>query len=283
MDSEAVASIIEDPDFRIITTLKHVHFNSHDVAQAPQLIQEWKQEELKLLYLHGQRLKTAAQACSWSRVCVQLQGDEAALGLFHTIEEATTTQQPQPAKSFFREIRVRILVDSGGHTGVETVPMSGEKPLEALENNPLHELPSSFDDSGCRFSTVYVDSTPTPTTIFTANKTTFRQPYDNARLRAGILQSAPMNAEVLLFNLRREITEASVCTPYFFRDGGWVTPPSVSGGMLSVTKLKALQAGFCVERLVPLDELRHGELIWLSNAVRGFFRGRICKDTTAVG
>lgn len=279
-----VASIIEDPSFRIITTLRHVHFNSEDAAALPQTIHDWKGEDSKLLCLHNQRLRAAAEACSWTEVCKLLEDDDMGHGLLDTIEQAVKTRFPEPRRGYIRDIRVRVLVNSSGHTHVETVLMGSERPLGSLGTDSYHELPPSLPlatplaQSLSPLSKVYVDALPTSVSVFTWHKTTFRQPYDSARSRLGIVHSPPTEAEVLLFNPQQEITEASVSTPYFFRDGGWVTPQSASGGMLSVTKLRSLQGGFCTEALVLLDELRDGEIIWLSNAVRGFFRGQICKN-----
>lgn len=284
MDAENVATIIEAPGFRIITTLRYVLFNRHDVAKSLWGVHEWKREDSKLLCLHRRRLRDAAQACSWTQACLKPDSDEDGRGLLTAIEQAIASHQSEPREGCIRDIRVRVLVDQSGQMEVEAVPMGSEKSLEALTNDAFHQLPPSLPlspelcQSHCPCSTVYVDSTPTLTSIFTAHKTTFRQPYDLARSRAGIVHTAPVNAEVLLFNQRHEITEASVSTPYFFREGRWVTPTSTSGGMFSVTKMKALQGGFCSEDLVSLSDLVDGEMIWLSNAVRGFFPGRICKE-----
>ncbi|EXJ94822.1 hypothetical protein A1O1_03220 [Capronia coronata CBS 617.96] len=288
MGSEGVAVILQDPSFRILTTLKYIHFNDQDVAEFSQLVGRWKQEESKSLRFHRQRLRAAAQACSWAQVSKQFESDDAALDLLRAIEQAITKELPEPGHGCIKEIRVRVLVDGSGHVDVETVPMGNERPVRCLVDDGFYQLPtllspsSPSNDSGAPFSKVYVDFLPTRASIFTAHKTTYRQAYNQARSRAEIVHAAPTDAEVLLFNSRREITEASLSTPYFFREGGWVTPAVVSGGMLSVTKLRASQGGFCTERLVTLDELRHGEMIWLSNAVRGFFRGMIyMKDHTA--
>jgi branched-subunit amino acid aminotransferase/4-amino-4-deoxychorismate lyase len=69
--------------------------------------------------------------------------------------------------------------------------------------------------------------------------------------------------------------EASLCTMYFYRHGTWVVPAYESGGMVSATKLWAIDSGFCAERPIKLDEVEDGETVWLSNALRGFFLGKI--------
>ena len=85
----------------------------------------------------------------------------------------------------------------------------------------------------------------------------------------------PAQSEVLLFNEKREITEASLCTPFFFQRGVWTTPPLSSGGNAGVSRRMALEAGLCVEEVLHIDELVDGQIIWLSNAVRGFMQGKL--------
>ncbi|KAL2441977.1 hypothetical protein ABEF95_016980 [Exophiala dermatitidis] len=290
MDPASVTVIIQEPEFRLLTTLRYVQFNHVNVVESLPLIQEWKRAELDLLSLSRHRLHAAAQACfgPQSEVSKKFKADGAELALRDAIDETTAARHPEPAKGFFRDLRVRVLVGSGGQVGVECVPMGPEKPLTVLENDTFHHVPratwffANSDSEDYPFAKVYIDSVPTSTSIFTRHKTTFRQPYDEARSRAGIVHTPPTDAEVLLFNSRDEITEASVSTPYFFRRDGMggyelVTPSLQSGGMIGVTQSKALREGFCTMDVVTLDglQLRHGDVIWLSNAVRGFFRGRI--------
>ncbi|KAL2413608.1 hypothetical protein ABEF95_017021 [Exophiala dermatitidis] len=293
MDPATVTAIIQEPGFRLLTTLRYVQFNHVNVVESLPLIHEWKRAELDLLSLSRHRLHAAAQACfgPQSEVSKKFEADGAQLVLRDAIDETTAARHPEPAKSYFRDLRVRVLVGGDGQVDVESVPMGFEKPLSMLENDTFHRVPratwsfANSDSEDFPFAKVYIDSVPTSTSIFTRHKTTFRQPYDEARSRAGIVHTPPTDAEVLLFNSRGEITEASVSTPYFFRGdglGGYalVTPSLQSGGMIGVTQSKALRDGFCTMDVVTLDDLqlRHGDVIWLSNGVRGFFRGRIHKE-----
>jgi branched-subunit amino acid aminotransferase/4-amino-4-deoxychorismate lyase len=157
--------------------------------------------------------------------------------------------------------------------------MGEPRALETLQNDSLTHIPLDARipalSPDTRYSVVSVDSTPTTPARYTMHKTTFRVPYDVARARAGITKCPPDEREVLLFNPKREIMEASLCTVYFYRQGRWVVPAQDTGGMISVTKLWALEAGLCVEGPVKLDEIEAGEVVWLSNALRGFFPGKV--------
>lgn len=67
--------------------------------------------------------------------------------------------------------------------------------------------------------------------------------------------------------------EGTLTTPYFFRCGSWVTPKATSGGNIGTTRRWALENGLCVEAIVKAEDLIDGELVWLSNGVRGFGLG----------
>lgn len=117
---------------------------------------------------------------------------------------------------------------------------------------------------------------PTP---YTKHKTNLRTPYDLARSR--LPASAPgsqpvlLTGEALLINEAGEIMEGSITTPYFFREGRWITPAARCGGNLGTTRRWALDRGICVEGVVRGEGIRDGEEIWVSNGVRGFGWGRV--------
>lgn len=116
--------------------------------------------------------------------------------------------------------------------------------------------------------------------LLTRHKTTDRSMYDEAR---SFIPSSPEQREsalnllneVLVFNLEKEVMEGSISTPYFWRQGRWVTPPASAGGNVGTTRIYALATGLCVEETVPKQTITHGEAIWLSNGARGWGWGRI--------
>jgi branched-subunit amino acid aminotransferase/4-amino-4-deoxychorismate lyase len=122
---------------------------------------------------------------------------------------------------------------------------------------------------------VVLDTEALRPSLFTIHKTSARMPYESARERAGISDVTADRGEVLLFNPAREIMEASVSTPYFYRRGRWVTPPLSSGGNAGVTRRVALENGLCAEEIIEVESLCHGETVWVSNGVRGFVMGTL--------
>ena len=79
-----------------------------------------------------------------------------------------------------------------------------------------------------------LDVLPTRTTTFTRDKTHYRTMYNYARQCASI-QSYQDAKEVILFNRDNQVMDGSITTPYFYRDGKWVTPHQDCGGCLLYT------------------------------------------------
>lgn len=110
--------------------------------------------------------------------------------------------------------------------------------------------------------------------MYTRDKTYYRTMYDYARQCASI-QSYQDAKEVLLFNKENQIMDGSITTPYFFRNDTWVTPHTDCGGQQGTTRRWALDQGLCIAGIIEKRSLRHNEIIWLSNGVKGFFTARI--------
>ena len=85
-------------------------------------------------------------------------------------------------------------------------------------------------------------------------------------------------SEVLLHNSLLEISEGSLTTPYFFRDGEWLTPEVRCGGNQGTTRRWALDHKLCKEGIVTKASVRLGEMVWLSNGVRGWGWGIVAGD-----
>lgn len=119
-----------------------------------------------------------------------------------------------------------------------------------------------------------LDVLPTRNTTYTRDKTYYRTMYNYARHCAGI-QSYQDAKEVLLYNKDWFVMDGSITTPYFYRDGKWITPHTECGGQQGTTRRWAIDHGLCTAGFVPRESLRRGEIIWLSNGVKGFFTARI--------
>ena len=274
-------AIISDPSFRIFTTLRYTVFNEHDIQDQAPFITAWRTADDKVLALHVKRLQASATAFSWVDISTLLEREGTSL-LTNQLDEALRTLPGGAgitAKGHIRTLRAHIDVSRTGHVDVSLTPMGEIQPLSVLETDSFHRIPSNEpldpSPSTSGYCKVTVDTQPTPASLFTSHKTNHRTHYDEARSRAGITRSLPTEREVMLYNTSNEINEASLSTVYLYREGRWVTPAAECGGNLSVTRRLALENGFCVEGKVRLDDLRDGESLWLSNAARGFFRGRV--------
>lgn len=164
-----------------------------------------------------------------------------------------------------RALRIRIRSYVGGRITTEIMPTL-VKPLSTLFPKRFY-LPADGETSPW---TIRLDNLPTEISETTMYKTSDRTWYGRARAAAGIM-TLTATAEVLLYNTDDNILDGSQATPYFFRNGRWVTPTSASGGQQGTTRRYALEHGFAIEDDVPKSSIRNGECVWLSNAVQGFF------------
>ena len=127
-----------------------------------------------------------------------------------------------------------------------------------------------------QFWKVYLDTQPTPSTDFTSYKTNRRHMYNAARSRSlpeGTTMSSAV--EVVMYNMEGDITEGSLTSLYFQRNGRWVTPPSSTGCQRGTTRRWALGKGLCVEEVVKPNSLKGDEKVIVSNGARGFNFGRM--------
>ena len=125
---------------------------------------------------------------------------------------------------------------------------------------------------------IYISPIECTPSFHTRFKTTNRSQYDHVRSVLPMNISGDLLCEALVVNEKGEIMEGSFTTPYFHRDGAWVTPTEASGGNLGVTRRWALEQGLCKEGLVNKISFQRripGEKIILSNGARGFGWGRI--------
>ncbi len=97
------------------------------------------------------------------------------------------------------------------------------------------------------------------------NKTTRRDVYDAAR--AG----APAGLDdLLLWNTRRELTEATRASVVVEIDGERVTPPVACGLLPGTMREELLASGAVRERIVRMDDLPRASGLWLVNSLRGW-------------
>ncbi|RSL93415.1 hypothetical protein CEP52_013287 [Fusarium oligoseptatum] len=230
------------------------------------------ESSLYMLDFHRDRLLRAATHWNWQPAIDRLSGVSGLQSLAQLIGEAIGSPPGTP-------LRLRIVVSRERDIKVEKFNVP-EAPLENLlpRRLPVPSSGSSSDEPKKSPNyTLLVDQASTSRSEYTHFKTTKRAMYDAASQRAGI--SPADLAEVLIINQDDgSVMEGTRTTPYFWRDGRWVTPPisskfswdEGSGGQDGTSRRWALERGLAVEQAVNVKSLTDGEECWLSNGVRGF-------------
>jgi 4-amino-4-deoxychorismate lyase len=167
------------------------------------------------------------------------------------------------------ESQLRVVLSSVGDISISAIETNAV-PLSSLFPTSLYSLIDRFISRSAPNFRVFVSSEPTKPSLFTKHKTSRRKHYNNLRAKLPFKKDHTGFPEVLLFNCRNEIMEGSICTPYFLRGGHWITPHVSCGGNVGTTRRYALEHGLCKEGIVLKDSIRIGELVVLSNGVRGF-------------
>ncbi|KAJ4021946.1 Aminodeoxychorismate lyase [Fusarium irregulare] len=240
----------------------------------------WNFENESPLYMldfHRDRLLKAASHWKWHPAIDRLSGDDGLSSLAQLILDNVETSQRMPLK-------IKLVMSRHGNIEVEQVKTS-EVPLQNLFPARLPEPSRPSHDGEPQRTTTFnllVDQAATKRSEYTHFKTTKRPMYDAARQRAGITYADP--AEVLIVNQDDEsVMEGTFTTPYFWRDGRWVTPPVAahfswdqgSGGQDGTSRRWALERGLVSEQEINVDSLTHGEECWISNGVRGFIAATV--------
>lgn len=156
-----------------------------------------------------------------------------------TIEARLTELAPTSGK----ESKIRLRVNLDGTFAVEAAPLA-QRVLPQPARVGLARAP--------------VDSSM----IWLYHKTTRREIYDAARA------SRPDCDEVILWNERGELTEASTANVVLDLDGAWVTPPVTSGLLAGTFRRWLLAAGQIRERILTPADLHAAQRIALINSVR---------------
>jgi para-aminobenzoate synthetase/4-amino-4-deoxychorismate lyase len=143
--------------------------------------------------------------------------------------------------------RVRMLLSREGELHLKAAPLEPERRAwhVALATQPIE-----------------------PTDPFLYHKTTHRQIYEQARA------SCPGCDEVILWNPRGEITEATIANVVVRLKDRLYTPPVDCGLLGGVYREHLLERGIITERVITIDELFEAEAIYLINSVRGWIRAK---------
>lgn len=218
-----------------------------------------------MLSHHRDRLLAAACALHWL-AAVQVLSNESGLinltGLLYIHVQNIHFELDYP-----RPLRVRITCSSSGALAVTSSPVPTLS-ASVFFPSSLSPNPDPAQATWC----IFLFPVPVEINLYTAHKTTFRKPYNEARAH---LAASDTNVEMLLQNPEGNIAEGTLTTPYFWRQERWVTPKADCGGNLGTTRRWALERALCTEGTIRAIDVREGECVWLSNGVRGFGWGRV--------
>ena len=149
--------------------------------------------------------------------------------------------------------RVRLLLDRVGNLSHQAFPLTVEAREQPLRVRLAGKPVSSAD-------------------VFLYHKTTWRAVYETAR------HSQPDCEDVLLYNERAELTEASLANLVFELDGELVTPPVTCGLLAGTYRASLLAQGQIREKAVTLSDLPLCTKIFLINSVRGWQTAVLLND-----
>ncbi|KAF8629997.1 hypothetical protein AX15_003168 [Amanita polypyramis BW_CC] len=234
---------------------------------------EEKDDSLPFLFLkyHYVRLLDAADRHGWDHA----KSVPSYSLLRSTCEKAISVHEAHSERADQYRIRVLLSKDGSLSATVSIVDRLLTDPFAAARFKP--DLGST--PPGVVWS-VKLDTQPTPSSIFTATKTTYRKHYDSARSRAGLLppQQATAPEDVLLYNTDGELTESSISNIAIYRDGKWLTPPLATGCLAGVIRSRLLEHGLVEEARkgeLTKDTIQVGEWVLLSNGVSACRLGRV--------
>ncbi len=213
-------------DFQIFSSLRHDPALVQIPSSGPKHA-GWNSLNPSPLYMldfHRDRMLRAARHWGWNAAIAALSGDTGLSNLAKVIQErieSATLSGP---------MKVRVAISSDGSMSVDLAPVA-EAPLANLFPRQLPVLedasPSAGTDSylpstSPEYEVILADSKAKPSE-YTHFKTTKRDVYNKARQLAHI--SLLDKKEVLIVNETDGVVmECSTTTPYFWRNGRWVTP-----------------------------------------------------------
>ncbi|KAI0479939.1 putative 4-amino-4-deoxychorismate protein [Xylaria cf. heliscus] len=236
-----------------------------------------------MLDFHRDRVLNAAIHWGWDAAVRTLDGENG-------LEALETFLQANIPEVTNTPYRVKVLIDRDGVLSVikqPTPPINLDNLFPSYLPVPSGHAAKGFSDGKVPARNfeweILVDRHPTAKSEFTHFKTTHRSVYDEARQRVNILNPTDKKEVLLVNNEDGSVMEGSITTPYFWRNGGWVTPPipknydftQGSGGNYGTSRRWALERKLAVENIVHVDSLIDGEEIWISNGLKGFVHGKL--------
>jgi len=143
--------------------------------------------------------------------------------------------------------KVRLLLDRDGAIHLEAASIENAEPaIVALARAPVHS-----------------------DNVFLYHKTTNRSVYDGAR------SAEPDCDDVLLWNERKEVTEATTANIVVELKGELLTPPVDCGLLAGTFRNHLLAEGIVREQVIPIADLERCPVVYLVNSVRKWRKAKL--------
>ena len=261
-----LATIVSRPDFEIITTLAY----STDFAS--RLNQETKSSPADFCFALHYRLDRLAAAIDFSLpdVISDLKQPDRLFSLAAEIETHMLAEHPERRFDASKLFIIRLAYGKSGKLSIA----SGLRPKYVDAQyyiRSLHKVtPTMGEVNTTPVISIHLDTGFVIPSLFTKHKTTFRDEYTAARARVGLTPSTPITGgKILLRNNQGEIIGGGFTTAYFLREGTYITPSTMSGAKAGVSRRWALEHAGVKEGSILAEDIRYGEMIWLSSAAGG--------------
>lgn len=266
-----MSSVPDRPSWEILTCIRY----------DPQLQDDC--DGYYMLPYHQARILAAVNDFGWEEANEALKGPDGLARLTNSLHSHIKSCISDGTMGSEKCYKLRVLVSPGGQLAVSS------SEVEAVPRNiifPTTLWLQNYMSGKMVFPLVwriYISPIRTVPSLHMKHKTTHRSVYDEARKQIPVpdgTSDSSRSREILMVNENDEIMEGSITTPYFFRDGRWVTPPQTAGGNLGTTRRWALEKGLCVEETIMASDIMRsdvelGELVWLSNGVKGWGLGTV--------
>ncbi|KAJ6261935.1 hypothetical protein Dda_2734 [Drechslerella dactyloides] len=248
-----------------------------------------------MLVYHRDRILAAARNFGWQDVVTALEASGFMPLLIEKCQRAVDDAAVKiatddgGANADDIEFRLRLLVSDAAAITVEAYPLPSMT-ATALFPSTLPPPSTALTTSQNPPWTVHLDRIPMSPSSLTRYKTTARNHYLAARTRVGI-HTFTEPSEVILYSDSADqlIMEGSITNIYFWRPerGGWITPTTSAedaagngaGGTAGTMRRWVLEHGMATVGDVRKGDVVAGEVVWLSNGLRGVVLGRIAETT----
>lgn len=260
---------VTDPDFQIASSVLY-HQDLERFEENTKLSGNGEPSPLYMFVLHQSRMLAAILDLPGNNPIAMLESISGSSGLEHMRSIALQVIDKKPMK-------LRFTLDRGGVLRCTSADLGQDIPrLRSMDYFPSTlPNPDQIKEDSITWL-VGICPVVTEAGFTTRHKTNMRKHYESAYENAPGAEGS-YRMEVLIWNVQDQVMEGCLTTPYFWREGRWITPHAECGGNLGTTRKWALDRGLTSEGVVMRDEIRVGEIVVLSNGVRGFGFGKIVK------